>query len=66
MTLWKYVKLWAPKAPQIFLFSFLLPPPKAAENGRRWRSKRGAEDAVPPEDERTPAEGSYFASNYLI
>ena len=44
-----------------FFFSFSIPPPKAAQNGR---PKRGAQAAVPLEGERNPAEGGYFASVY--
>ena len=36
---------------------FFLPLPKAAQNGRPGRPKRGAEDAVLPEGEGNPAEG---------
>ena len=51
MTLRKFLKLRAPKA---------------AQNGHRRRPKRGADGAVPPEDERNPAEGEYFASVFLV
>ena len=45
-----------------FIFTFLLPPPKAAPTGHPGCPKLGAAGAAPPEDERNPAKGGCFAS----
>ena len=72
MTLRTFIKLWAPQATHKTgaqgawnmghhrrpkFFSFLLPPPEAAQNGTRLRPKRDAKGDVTPEGERNPAEG---------
>ena len=60
MTLWKFFKtMGTAGAPN---FYFILPPPKAAANGRLWRPKRRAKGATPPKGEGNPAEDGYFAS----